>query len=233
MKIILKLSLIVIFLVISCSNAFASMQSTNYKIGSDVFGEVGGTSSSTNYKMTANVGESVTGVSSSTNYKAHQGYLTTEIPVLNFAISNNTITFGTLTSIDVKTGETTLTISTNALGGYNVRAYDNTPAGISNGLISGTKKIADATTPNVYITLPSSGTEHFGIVATGTHAASGYASGTKINSLDDTTYTDIGSYADFISDDTLTVQYRASISSATPASNTFQSTTTYIASGNF
>jgi hypothetical protein len=230
-----KIIFFLIFLVLyylQTVNIFA-MDSSSYQVESDVLNESGGYTASSNYRILGNLGESITGVSSSDNYKIYQGFLTTEVPILNFSISNNIINLGTLTSIDTKTATTTLTVSTNAISGYNVRAFDGTPAGITNGLMSGIKKIADATTPNVFIDLPSSGIEHFGIVATGNHASLGYASGTKINSLDNTTWADIASFTGFISEDVITVQYRASISDATPASGNFQSIATYIATGNF
>lgn len=233
----LKITLIILsifnILVWPYSLVSASMQSDNYKIGVDVLNESGGVSSSTNYQITHNLGESPTGDSSSANYRAHQGFLTTEIPIITFSVSASTVNLGTLTTGLTNADSITLTISTNALGGYNVQAYDDTSVGIAYGLVSGTKKVADATTPNVYIAIPGAGTEHFGLVVTGTHAFSGYAAGTKMNSLDNTTLIDIGSYTSFISDDTLTVQYRASISATTPASASYQSITTYVVTGNF
>lgn len=210
-----------------------AMSSTNYQINIDEFNESGGSSSSTNYQIWSNLGEQVTGTTESANYKVHQGFITTETPILIFSISGNSISFGTLTSDSVKTGNITLTLSTNAASGYSVQAYDNTTAGIANGLISVTSELADATTPNSYINLPSAGTEHYGVTVTGTHATSGYSSGTKINSLDNTTWVDIGSYSGFISDDVLTVQYRASISGLSPASSNYQAISTFVATGNF
>lgn len=224
-----------IFLIIYCllaTNIFA-MNSSSYQVGSDVLNEAGGVSSSANYKIVSNLGESLIGSSSSSNYKINAGFLTDETPVLNFSVSASTINLGTLTSSFTNADSITLTISTNAIGGYSIQAYDNTSAGIAYGLVAGTNKVADATTPGTFINIPSAGTEHFGVVVTGNHAFSGYASGTKMNSLNSTSLSDIASYTSFISDDTLTVQYRASISSSTPASSSYQSVTSYIATGNF
>jgi len=229
----LKLFLIVLFGLFSNSQAFAAMDSSHYSVPKDVINEASGVSSSVNYKITHNLSESPVGVSSSTNYKINAGFFIDENPILTLSISTNSVNLGTLRLDTVSTGNITLTISTNAQNGYAVQAYDNTSSGIENGFVSGLARVADATTPNIYVALPSAGTEHYGIVVTGTHAASGYASGTKINSLDDTTLVDIGSYTGFIAEDTLTVQYRASITAITPASSNYQTTSTFIATGNF
>lgn len=219
--------------VVSHQLVHAAMNSDNYKVPIDVLGQTGGESSSANYKIQHNLGETITGSSSSVSYKLNSGYIQYDKPVLIFSISDSSVNFGTLSTSSVSTGNITLTISTSSLWGYSVRAYDDTSSGIANGLVDGTKKIADATTPNVYVSIPSAGTEHYGIVVTGTHAASGYAAGTKINSLDNTTWVDIGSSSDFISGDTLTVQYRASISNLSPAGANYQAVTTFICTGNF
>lgn len=228
----------VFFYIVSCSVvsyklAFAAMNSDNYNVPIDILGEAGGTSTSSNYKIQHNLGEVITGSMTSTSYKLNSGYIQSDKPVLIFSMSESSIDFGTLSSGSVSTGNTILTISTSSLWGYSVQAYDNTPAGIANGLVDGSKEIVDATTPNVYIALPSAGTEHYGIVVTGTHVASGYVTGTKINSLDNTTWGEIGSHNSFIADDTLTVQYRASITQLSPAGANFQAVTTFIVTGNF
>lgn len=229
----LKLFIIVLFWVFSYSQVFAVMDSAHYSVPKDVLNEAGGVSSSTHYKIIHNLSETPTGVSSSTNYKVNAGFLTDETPILTFSISSNSVNLGTLRSDIVSAGNITLLLSTNAQSGYSIQAYDDTPAGISNGFVSGAAKVADATTPNNYIDLPSAGVEHYGIVVTGTHAAAGYLTGTKINSMDNSTWVDIGSYGGFIAEDGLTVQYRASVTAITPASLNYQTISTFIATGNF
>lgn len=232
------ITLMMTFSVISYSVAnsqivSAAMNSDSYKVPIDELGQVGGTSSSASYKIQHNLGEVVTGSMTSASYKLNSGYIQNDKPVLIFSLSGSSINFGTLSPSAVSTGSVTATISTSSLSGYSIQAYDDTSAGLANGLVVGAKKIADATTPNSYISLPSAGTEHYGIVVTGTHAASGYAAGTKTNSLDNTTWAEIGSHSDFITGDTLIVQYRASITQLSPAGADFQAITTFIVTGNF
>lgn len=221
-----------ICLILLQSNVVA-MDSDTYRIRPDVLDEAGGYSSSENYKIWHNLGESPTGPSESETYRINAGFWQDETPYLSFSISSPTLAFGHLSDSSVSTQNTTLSISTNAVLGYNVQAYDDTPTGIAYGMIDGTRKIADATTPNNYIDLPPAGVEHYGVKVTGTHSASGYADGTKINSLNSESQTQIGSYNSFISGDTLLVEYRASISNLSPASSNYQTITTFICTGNF
>lgn len=235
----LKITLIVNFLIIAfflffnIHSTYAEMSSTNYSVPIDELGEAGGTSTSTNYKIEHNFGEVITGSMLSTNYKINSGYIQSDLPILIFTVSASSVNFGVLTTGAVSTDTINLTTSTNAVSGYSVKAYDNTSPGIANGMIDGVKKIADATTPGNFIANPSAGTEHYGLTVTGTHANAGYSGGTKINSLDNTTWVDLGSYSSFISDDILAVEYRASISDTTPATNNYEATTTYICTGNY
>jgi hypothetical protein len=223
---------IILFLTSQVSSIFA-MDSDTYRIRPDVLDESGGYSSSENYMIWHNLGESPTGPSQSETYRINSGFWQDETPYLSFSISLSVLNFGHITDSAVSTQNTTLTVSTNAVLGYSVQAYDDTPVGINYGMVDGTKKIADATLPNNYIDLPSAGVEHYGVKVTGTHAAVGYASGTKINSLNNESQTEVGSYNSFISGDILSVEYRASISNLSPASSNYQTITTYICTGNF
>ena len=220
------------FSIVSTDNALA-MDSDTYRVRPDVLNESGGYSSSDNYRVWHNLGESITGASQSESYRINSGFWQDETPYISFSISSSTLNFGTLSDAAVSTQNTALTVSTNAISGYAVQAYDNTPVGITYGMIDGAKKIADATTPNNYVDLPLAGTEHYGVKVTGTHASAGYATGTKINSLNDNSQTEIGSYGSFISGDSLQVQYRASIASLSPAAYNYQTITNFICTGNY
>jgi len=228
---VLLLVAVINFVVISF-HVFA-MDSDSYQIAPDVLNESGGTSDSENYRLFTNFGESPTGVSDSATYRMHAGFLQADNPYISFTVSDNSLDFGVLSTGAVSTRNTTLTISTNAMFGYSVDAYDDTSVGIAYGMVNGANKIADATTPNVYIDLPLAGVEHYGITVTGTHAAAGYVGGTKINSLNDTSRTEIGSYTSYIAGDTMTIQYRASISNISEADNGYRTTTTFICTGEF
>lgn len=235
MKIIIELcKIFAVILIITTANISSAMQSASYRIAPDVLNETGGYSSSETYALWHNLGEGVvTGETASASYRSHQGFYTTDVPILAMSISEINLDFGLFSISSVSTQNTNLTISTNALTGYSVQSYDNTSAGSANGMLSGSKKIADATTPNNFLDLPTAGTEHYGITVTGTHADSDYVGGTKINSLDNTTWADIGSHTSYVAGDVLTVQYRASISLTTPASDNYQALTTFIVTGNF
>lgn len=199
----------------------------------DVINSAGNTSSSTHYNLTDNFGESVTGPSSSASYKLNAGFIQADQSTLSFSVTPNSINLGVLSTGSISSGEAYLTTTTSYAGGYFVKAYDNTEPGIANGLIDGTNKIADATTPNNYIDNPSAGTEHYGVSITGTHAAAGYASGTKINSLDNTTWIDVSSYNGAISDDEQTATFKASIDNLTPPASHYSAITTFICTANF
>jgi hypothetical protein len=210
-----------------------AMESSVYRVSPDVLNESGGYSSSSSYRIWHNLGESPTGTSESATYRIGAGFLQPDDQVLSMIISSNSLDFGVLSSSLVSTQSFTVTISTDYSNGYTLNAYDNTPSGITNGLINGAKKISDATTPNNYINLPIAGVEHYGIVVTGTHAATGYASGTKINSLDDSTWIDIGSYDNYANNDVYNVEFRASISDTSHASINYQAVTNFIVTANF
>lgn len=222
---------IIIFFLI-CDPVFA-MDSSNYSIPKDVLNQTGGISSSDNYTIEHNLGESVIGTSSSGSYKESSGYLEPDLDVLIFTIDDNTVDLGLLSDSSVATANTILTVSTSSLKGYTVKAYDDTQVGIDYGLVDGDNNISDATTPNVFINNPAPGVEHYGLTVAGVHANTNYASGTKINSLNNTNLSDIGSYDNFIANDTLNIQYRASISNQTSAGANYRANPIYICTGNF
>ncbi|MCL5795006.1 MAG: hypothetical protein M1338_01480 [Patescibacteria group bacterium] len=230
-----KLLYAAIFLSIFCFNrgSVLAMSSGSNAINSDILNESGGYSDSSNYRIWHNLGENSTGTSQSANYRIYSGFITPDNYTLIFSVSPGSINLGTLTDLSVSTQSAAITVSTSSILGYSVKAYDNTPVGIEYGLIDGSKKIADATTPNVFINLPVAGVEHYGLTITGTHADAGYVSGTKINSLDNSTLSNIGSYNSFIANDILTAQYRASVSLLSAAGNNYTATTTYICTTNY
>jgi hypothetical protein len=230
-----KLLFVIIFLSIFSFNIgnVLAMSAGSKAINSDILNESGGYSDSNAFRIWHNLGESSTGTSASSNYRIYSGFVTPDNYTLIFSVTPSSLDFGTLSQLSVATQSATVTTSTSSILGYSVKAYDNTPVGIEYGLIDGSKKIADATTPNVFIDLPNAGIEHYGITVTGTHADTDYASGTKINSLNDSTFTDIGSYSSFISSDILTIQYRASVSLLSASSQNYSATTTYICTTNY
>lgn len=210
-----------------------AMESTNYKVEPDVLDQTGGYSTSDSYRIWHNLGETITGQQNSSSYRIHAGYFRPDVTGLEFTISKTNINLGTLTMNNVATDSIVITVTCNTNLGYSIKAYDDTPTGIAYGLISGSNYIVDATTPNNYINLPLAGVEHYGIKVTGTHAASGYAGGTKINSLNNSSQTEIGSYGNKVKNDTYTIEYRASISEDTPTDNNFSARTTFVFTANY
>jgi len=235
-----KISLILIFLFCLTSTFLPTtaqgMESETKRVAPDVLNEVGGYSDSENYRLYHNFGESVTGVGTSESYIVYEGFFSNETPVLLFTVTPSSLDLGVLSSSSVATQNATLTVSTNAVSGYTTQSYDNTAPGVANGLLSVSdplRKIADATTPNTYIDNPAAGTEHYGITVIGTHAAAGFNGGAKMTSLDNTTWANLGSYSSFIANDSLTVQFRASINGFSPAAADYQTISTFICTANY
>lgn len=211
----------------------AASSSTNYKIPLDILGESGGQSTSGTYKVFTNVGESVVGIGQSANYHVYEGFVQFEEPTIIFSISNSAVALSPspLTTGTVSTGNTVLTVSTN-IAGYTATASDNTSPGTGFGFAGSGGYIADVASPNSFVGLPYAGTEGFGIIATGTDADSGYAGGTQMTSMNNTTPARLGSHYGPITNSALTIQYRVTISNTSPAGS-YQNNITYSVTGTF
>lgn len=225
--------LVFVILLLTNSQPVLAMDSETYRVKPDTLNSGGGYSSSETYRIWHNIGESPTGTSQSESYKISAGFYTPDDPTLLCSLSANTINFGLLRSDEVTTGQTVLTIATSAISGYTVSAYDDTEPGTANGMIDATRKIADATTPGTFIDLPLAGVEHYGHTVTGSRANPSYLGGTKMTSLDNTTSVEIASHNSSSVSDTVTVQYRTSISNTTPAAPAYRAITTFICTSNF
>ena len=123
--IIKNIILIISFIILTPSVAFAAMSSTNYKINADVIGTGGDDGSSANYGLTDTLGQPVIGIGSSTNYKAKQGFWYMIATAISLVVDSNTVNLGTLTPGTPVTGDSTLTVTTDAWGGYELYVSQN------------------------------------------------------------------------------------------------------------
>lgn len=124
MQKIFNLILIAIFLGTS-SCCFAAMSSTNYRIGADVIGQGGQTGSSDNYKLTDTIGEPVIGIGESENYKSKEGFWYMIGTAISLVVDSDAVDLGTITPGVPITGESTLTVTTDAWGGYDLYVNQN------------------------------------------------------------------------------------------------------------
>ena len=98
----------------------ASMTSTNYVILNDTSNCGGGKSTSAGYVLFDSLCENAAGAQTSAAYALDTGFQATkDQPFITVVLSGNTLAFGTLSSSSVATSPITLTVSTNANGGYN------------------------------------------------------------------------------------------------------------------
>lgn len=126
-KIILILFLLAIFLFQIQKAEALGMSSTNYKINADVIGAGGGLGSSANYKLFDTAGEPIVSIGSSENYKGKLGfeYMLDEPPTISILVDSNTVDLGTVTAGTPEQGQSTLSVTTNSYGGYDLLASEN------------------------------------------------------------------------------------------------------------
>lgn len=147
----------------------------------------------------------------------------------SFAISDNTTTFGTLSSGSVATStpNITLTISTNGASGYEVYIQDEGD-GTNPGLYSGSHLIPSSTATLV------SGTEGYGVQASSVSATLPVTydkSGNNVGGLNRAA-TLYGSNNGPVDTEQITTTHKAAISNTTPAGD-YGDTITYTAFGKF
>ncbi|MFN4212546.1 MAG: hypothetical protein ACK4FL_01115 [Microgenomates group bacterium] len=128
MKVLLTITILILFLLELTTVGAVSMNSPLYKIESANVSNAAGEKSSTNYRLSDTLGQLAAGEFSSTGYviKAGFQYLHSIIP-FRFSISNININFGTVTPNTPQTATTTLTVSFGAAGQYQVTAAELGP----------------------------------------------------------------------------------------------------------
>ncbi|MEX2209403.1 MAG: hypothetical protein WD603_03775 [Patescibacteria group bacterium] len=132
---------------------------------------------------------------------------------LSFALSATSANLGTLSDSSVSTDDHTLTVSTNASGGYTLTGQGST-------LTSGSDTVPFVTDGTV-----TTGVSEYGVAFAG---ASGHPAGDQ----DLTTTTTVASSTGPVSNATTTATYKASIVASQPAGS-YQSSITYIATATF
>lgn len=102
-----------------------AMGSTNYKINADVIGVGGGLGTSSSYKLFDTAGEPVIGIGQSANYDIKAGFAYMVNYSLSFLVDSNTVNLGTVTPGSSATGQSTLTVTTDSWGGYDILISEN------------------------------------------------------------------------------------------------------------
>ncbi len=123
MKSLIKYIFVLVFIFIP-SFVFA-MGSANYKIDADVIGASGALGSSTNYKLNDTMGEPVAGIGSSTNYKLQQGFQYMINTGISLTVDSNTKNLGSVNPGSSVAGQSTLTVTTDSWGGYDLLVDEN------------------------------------------------------------------------------------------------------------
>lgn len=102
-----------------------AMSSETYKINADVVGSGGSPGSSETYKMTDTLGQPVVGIGSSETFEAKQGFWHMVDYSISLVIDSETVNLGTITPGTPNEGQSTLTVITDAWGGYDLLASQN------------------------------------------------------------------------------------------------------------
>ncbi len=144
-------------LLLSVGTIWARMESANYVIWADVFSS-GGTEDSTsaNYSLSDTIGEAIilSATSTSVNYGTKAGFREMyPDQYLTLSVSATAVDLGTLSTSEAKTGSHTMTVATNAVGGFTTTVLGSTLTSGAND-INAIGAAAAASTP---------GTEQFGI----------------------------------------------------------------------
>jgi len=121
MKII---SSLIFCLFLFSENVLAS-SSANYRIESDVIGIGGNSSGSASYNISDTLGQSVIGLGTSTNYKVQEGFWHTVNFSISLAVDSHNLNLGTITPGTPVNEQTTISVITDAWGGYDLLVSQN------------------------------------------------------------------------------------------------------------
>lgn len=205
----------------------AAMNSTNYSIWADVIGGGGGYDTSANYKLWDTLAEGIIDTASSTTYGVKQGFqLMVRDPSVTLSLSSRSLNFGKLSSATPQRTGHTMTVSTNASGGYIVVVSGDTLTSSSDSIsaIVGTAVASQA------------GIEQFGFnvinpsgtAPLGTTVSNYGTDGLYAFSRGDTVAQSSGP----VNETTYHINYIANVSAST-ASGGYSATLTFTATGNF
>ena len=176
------------------------------------------TSFSASYKIQDTLGEIGTGKITSTSYAGLIGFRQAEAdPKMTFDISKTSIDFGTLTTNAVSSDSITITTTTNAVNGYVTTIHEE----------ENLKTVGGADIDDVADGTVSPGAEEYGVRTSG---AAGQMNGA------DTAITispqAVALYSSWVNGSTVTVTFKAAISSMT-AAGAYAHSVTLISTGRF
>lgn len=123
MKQLIKFIVIVVF--IFASGEVFAMSSTNYRINADVIGASGELGSSTNYKLIDTLGEPVIGIGASSNYNLQQGFQYMINSGISLTVDSSTKDLGSVLPGSSIQGQSTLNVTTDSWGGYDLLISEN------------------------------------------------------------------------------------------------------------
>jgi len=112
-----KLNLFIAMLMLPIS-VLAAMSSTNYMIYADSLETGGGLSSGGGYNLEDTIGEGIISGSVGSNYTIKAGYQAMVLGSLALNIDNYTLNLGDLSTTEIKSASTTITITTDSASGY-------------------------------------------------------------------------------------------------------------------
>ncbi len=197
-----------------------TMSSTSFVITSDDLSAGGGNSTSTSFVSESDIGGTATGENSvSTSFAACAGYpctLNLTQPSITFSVSPNTVSLGTLTTSAIATGTTTLTTTENATNGYSITV-------VGDGQL---RRAAGGAVPDVADGAVTIGAGEYGIGLTGTDRA--FTDDRSVT----TSLRTIASNGGAVTNSTITVTFKAAISSTVPAGS-YSQIATFVCTGSF
>lgn len=115
------------FLLFLFANNASAAYSANYRIESDVVGIGGNSSSSTSFNISDTLGQPVVGLGGSANYKVEAGFWNTVNFSLSMTLDSGDLNLGTVTPGTPVSGQTTISVITDAWGGYDLLTSQNHP----------------------------------------------------------------------------------------------------------
>jgi hypothetical protein len=184
--------------------AFAESSSTSYILWADGSTAGGNRATSTNYILQEAAGDRSGSTSSSTNYKSYNGFEAVyEEPILMLSLTATSIPLAPdpITPAAVSSGSMSTTVTTNADFGYVLTITE--AQAFQNGGAYVLTDVADGTV--------SAGSEEFGVAVSGTDAAFGNDQAVSSTPLT------IASRTIWGTGRTLTITYKAAITTSTPA----------------
>lgn len=123
MKKILNI-IVLLFLLFFVEKVFAA-NSANYRIESDVIGIGGNSSNSASYNISDTLGQPVIGAGSSASYKTQDGFWHTVNFSISMSVNSGNSNLGSVTPGTPITGQTLISVITDAWGGYDLLTSQN------------------------------------------------------------------------------------------------------------